>query len=428
MLKTKILKTKSLKNIIATSVSLSIFVLSANAFAQSVSVSSSSLSVSSSNGTAITSISNRSNGSNSAAKSIFERDRGGAVYVMANQPEGNEILVFRRNTQGELTFFRSLTTATQGLGGGNNAPADPLGSQGSLTFDLQSNALIAVNAGDDSISVIDVGRTGLKLNVTHKVSSGGNIPVSTAVSEGMVYVLNAGGEGIVTTFELEDGKLLERSRMSLGLSNSETIPFNNVFAPGQVGVDALNRHLMVVNASGQEMLTVDLDENGVPVGSFTSTTTPGVVPFAFATTRFGATLVAEAGSGAVTSFDFPQLDNSLSPISSLVSTGQAAACWVVLHDNGFAYVSNTASNTISSFTVDRVGQVALLESVAGETEASPTDMAFANDQGFLYSVDAIAGVISAFKVNEQTGELSLVEQEAGLPAALGIQGIASFDR
>jgi 6-phosphogluconolactonase (cycloisomerase 2 family) len=152
------------------------------------------------------------------------------------------------------------------------------------------------------------------------------------------------------------------------------------------------------------------------------------VPFAFATTRFGATLVAEAGSGSVTSFDFPQLDNTLSPISSLVGTGQAAACWVVLHDNGFAYVSNTASNTISSFSVDRLGQVELLEGVAGETEAAPTDMAFANDQGFLYSVDAAAGVISAFQVNPDTGALTLVEQESGLPAAQGIQGIASFDR
>jgi 6-phosphogluconolactonase (cycloisomerase 2 family) len=424
------LKTKLLKNTIAKSVAFSLLALSANALAQSVSFSSSSVSVSASGSSSSVSIRSSSSGSSSSSSSssIFERDRGGAVYVMANQPEGNEILVFKRDTRGELTFFRSLSTATGGLGGGDNAPADPLGSQGSLTFDQDSNALIAVNAGDDSISVIDVGRTGLKLDVTDKVSSGGNIPVSTAVSEGMVYVLNAGGEGIVTTFALEDGKLKERGRLSLGLNNSQTIPFNNVFAPGQVGVDALNRHLMVVNASGQEMLTVDLDEQGVPVGSFTSTSTPGVVPFAFATTRFGATLVAEAGSGSVTSFDFPQLDNTLSPISSLVGTGQAAACWVVLHDNGFAYVSNTASNTISSFSVDRLGQVELLEGVAGETEAAPTDMAFANDQGFLYSVDAAAGVISAFQVNPDTGALTLVEQESGLPAAQGIQGIASFDR
>lgn len=410
------------KNIIAKSIALSLLALSANAFAQSVSFSSSSVSVNSSGGVTTTSISTSRSGS------IFERDRGGAVYVMANQPEGNEIMVFKRDTRGELTFFRSLSTATGGLGGGDNAPADPLGSQGSLTYDSKSNSLIAVNAGDDSISVIDVGRTGLKLDVTDKVSSGGNIPVSTAVNEGMVYVLNAGGEGIVTTFALEGGRLIERSRLSLGLSNSQTIPFNNVFAPGQVGVDALNRHLMVVNASGQEMLTVDLDAQGIPVGSFTSTITPGVVPFAFATTRFGATLVAEAGSGSVTSFDFPEQDNRLVPISSLVDTGQAAACWVVIHEGGFAYVSNTASNTISSFSVNRLGEVSLLESVAGETAGAPTDMAFANDQGFLYSVDAAAGVISAFKVNPQTGTLALVEQETGLPAAQGIQGIASFDR
>lgn len=363
-----------------------------------------------------------------ADSNFFDKDRGGSVFVMTNAPEENEILVYSRNRSGELKQVRGLTVATGGEGAGDNAPVDPLGSQNSLVFDDESNSLIAVNAGDNSVSVLQVGKLGLRLSLSDNVSSGGLLPVSVAVDEDMVYVLNVGGEGALTTFSLDDGKLVQQSSVSLGMNNSTSVPFNNVFTPGQVGIDALSQHAFIVNANGQELLTIDLDAEGLPTGEFTSTPTPGVVPFAFDTTRFGTTVVAEAGSGAVSSFAATNSDNSLSLLSTLVSTEQAAACWIVIHDNGFAYVSNTASDSISSFTVDRLGEVTSLESIAATTEAAPTDMTFAADQQFLYTLDAAAGVISAFSVNQETGALTLVEREASLPAAQGIQGIASFDR
>jgi len=364
-----------------------------------------------------------------ALGSFFDKDRGGSVFIMSNQPDANEILVYRRNKQGELTFLRSRTTPTGGEGAGDNAPADPLGSQNSLTYDKNSQSLIAVNAGDNTVSAIKVGDFGIRLSVTDVVSSGGSLPVSTAVNEGNVYVLNAGGEGTLTTFSLQNGKLTERSSITLGLEEGATeVPFNNVFTPGQVGIDALNQHAIIVNAAGQELLTIDLDAQGLPVGEFTSTATPGIVPFAFSTTRFGTTVVAEAGSGAVTSFASTNSDNTLTPVSQLVPLDQAAACWVVIHDNGFGYVSNTASDSISSFSVDRLGGVSLLESVAGTTAAAPTDMTFAGDQQFLYSLDAAAGMISAFRVNQTNGALTLVERENTSLPAQGIQGIASFDK
>ncbi len=364
-----------------------------------------------------------------ALGSAFDKDRGGSVFIMSNQPDANEILVYKRSKQGQLTFLHGQTTPTGGEGAGDNAPADPLGSQNSLTYDKNSQSLIAVNAGDNTISVIKVGDFGVRLSVTDNVPSGGSLPVSTAVNEGNVYVLNAGGEGTLTTFSLQNGKLIERSRVSLGLEEGATeVPFNNVFTPGQVGVDALNQHVIIVNGAGQEILTIDLNAQGIPVGEFTSTATPGVVPFAFSTTRFGTTVVAEAGSGSVTSFSSTNSDNTLTPVSQLVPLDQAAACWVVIHDNGFGYVSNTLSDSISSFSVDRLGGVSLLESVAATTAAAPTDMTFAGDQQFLYSLDAAAGVISAFSVNQTNGALTLVEREDTLLPAQGIQGIASFDR
>lgn len=357
-----------------------------------------------------------------------ERDRGGFVYVMSNSSEANEIMVFNRSRSGKLRHNVFATTATGGRGGNANGPADPLGSQNSLTYDEDSKLLFAVNAGDNTVSVLLPSKFRKKLRVTDLVPSGGAIPVSIAVSEGKVYVLNAGGSGVVTTYRItRKNKLHQLSRIELGLSNNDSIPFNNVMAPGQVGIDPLARHLIVTNAGGQEVLTVDLNNEGIPTGDLVSTPTPGVVPFSFASTRFGSTLVAEAGSGSISSFDIAETSNTLPLITTSAPTSQIAACWVLAHDNGFAYVSNTVSNTLSSFSYNRLGEVTLLESVAGETSAAPTDIAFANDQSFIYSVDAAAGVITGFSVNEKTGKLTHVESEENLPVAQGIQGIASFD-
>ncbi|QHJ12562.1 hypothetical protein FX988_02819 [Paraglaciecola mesophila] len=97
------------------------------------------------------------------------------------------------------------------------------------------------------------------------------------------------------------------------------------------------------------------------------------------------------------------------------------------HDNGFAYISNTVSDSVSSFTFNRLGGVTLLNGEAGRTSGAPLDLAFAGNQRFLYSLDAAAGVISAFAVNGKTGKLTLIESEDSLPASQGVQGIVSID-
>ncbi len=98
-----------------------------------------------------------------------------------------------------------------------------------------------------------------------------------------------------------------------------------------------------------------------------------------------------------------------------------------MQDNGFAYVSNTASNTLSLYGYTRTGSLALVEPIAATTGGAPIDLTLANDGAFLYSLDAASGEISGFAVDADTGALTPVETETGLPAAAGLQGIASRD-
>lgn len=93
----------------------------------------------------------------------------GAVYVLANQPTANSVLVYRRDTSGSLTFSNSFATGGTGAGTG----ADPLGSQGALR--LGSGFLFAVNAGSSDVSMFAV--RGADLVLLDRKPSGGQMPV-----------------------------------------------------------------------------------------------------------------------------------------------------------------------------------------------------------------------------------------------------------
>jgi 6-phosphogluconolactonase (cycloisomerase 2 family) len=361
-----------------------------------------------------------------AAKRV---DRGGVIYAMTNAASGNEILVFARDQKGRLQPVPHAAAPTGGRGGSVTASVDPLGSQGSLVYDAGSNTLFAVNAGDNTVAALDTGVFGFPLRLQARVASGGFIPVSLAVSGDLLYVLNAGGTGAVATFTIGGhGALTQIGALDLHLPPSATAPpFDQVAAPGQVGIDALGRHLIVTHAGGQELLVAELDDDGVPVGPIVSTRTPGAGTFSFGITRYGTLLVAEAASASVSAFDSPAGLLPLTATASAVGTGQAATCWIIVHDGGFAYVANTGSSTLSRYRYTRTGRLELEQAVAASTGTAPTDLAFAANGGFLYSLDAGSGEISGFAIDRESGSLTPVETQSGLPAAAGIQGITARD-
>jgi len=364
------------------------------------------------------------------ARHFFKHeDRGGVVYVMSNNSTRNSILVYSRDFRGRLKAVPQATALTGGRGGADNAAIDPLGSQGALVYDQGTDMLFAVNAGDNTVTAFDTGPQGVALRRRDVVPSGGYIPVSVAVSENLLYVLNAGGSGSVATFEIgAHGQLEQIGAYNLNLAPSATsIPFAQVPAPNQVVVDALSRHLIITHVGGNELLTVALNDDGVPAGSLVSTLAPGAAPFALQVTRYGTTLVAEAGSGSVSAFDAPAGNLPMVVTAAAVGTGQSATCWLVAGDNGFAWTSNTGSSTVSLFAYSRTGQLQLVNAVAATTSGAPIDLTLAGGGDFLYTLDAASGQVSGFRVDQDSGALSPVDSIGGLPAMAGLQGIAARD-
>jgi hypothetical protein len=129
--------------------------------------------------------------------------RAGAVYVLMNQTN-NTVAVFRRNAKGMLTPAAEFPTG----GAGNPTPqppdpmTDPLASQGALIISHGNRFLFAINAGSNLISVLKIMKNELQL--VDIVNSGGIRPISLALNDDLLYVLNEGGTPNITGFDVDE--------------------------------------------------------------------------------------------------------------------------------------------------------------------------------------------------------------------------------
>jgi len=340
---------------------------------------------------------------------------GKAVFVQTNEPAGNQIAVYDRGSDGTLT--RVATYPTGGLGGvaSPGTESDRLASQGSLAFSKGHRLLIAVNAGSDTISVFRV--HGDRLHLMQVLPSGGQFPASIAVHHKWVYVLNSGGTGIVSGFRMTQHGLtpLAGSARSLGLANSDPPDF--LTAPGQVGFTPNGKKLIVTTKTSGSLIDVFLvGRDGLLSTSPVANPSATPVPFAF-TFGAGRLVSGEAGTSSVTTYVVQSAGTLADPKSA--SDGQTALCWII-KARGFYFVSNTGSNTISSFRIDSGGQPSLVAAVAATTNPGTIDLA--KSGSFLYAETGANGTVDAFRIAND-GTLVPIGSVSDLPP--GIEGIAA---
>jgi 6-phosphogluconolactonase (cycloisomerase 2 family) len=341
------------------------------------------------------------------------------VFVQTNEPTGNAVVVYDRASNGQLT--RAGTYATGGNGGvaAPGTESDHLGSQGSLVYDAADRLVIAVNAGSDSVSTLSV--HGDRLQLESVVSSGGQFPASIALDGKLVYVLNAGGTGIVQGFRIAGDRLVSipGSARTLGLANSDP-PFF-LSSPGQVGFTPDGRHLLVTTKASEN--TIDVFQVGsdgrlsaTPVANPSATP----VPFAFTFIPSARLAAGEAGASSVSTY-VVQADGTLADPKSQPD-GQVALCWIT-RVGQYYYVSNTGSNTLSGYAIAADGQPSLVGAtgVVATTEPGPIDSTSPPGTSFLYA-ETGGGTVDEFSVNGD-GTLTPLGVVGGLPA--GIEGIAS---
>jgi 6-phosphogluconolactonase (cycloisomerase 2 family) len=340
---------------------------------------------------------------------------GRPVFVLANATTGNSVAVYDRQHDGTLSAAGRY--ASGGLGGVlDGSVVDHLASQGALTFDRRSNLLYAVNAGSNTLTVFAV--HGDRLERRQIVGSGGQFPVSVAVHDGVVYVLNARSGGSVQGF-VQLGRFLVRVpawHRSLGLDPTAAPEFVNT--PGDVAFSPRGDQLIVTTkANGNQIDVFNLDAFGGPSATPRVTVDTGNVPFAVSFDRTGRLDVAEAGPNAVASYVLHR-NGSLTFVDR-VATGQAATCWIVGNGSQL-YVDSAGSAAVSTFDVADDGLVAR---GTLSTDGGTIDATISRDGRNLYVQTGANGKVDEFAIGAN-GSLTALGSVT-VPGSVGGEGIAS---
>ena len=163
----------------------------------------------------------------------------GHVYVNLNTAMENSIAGFDRHVDGTLTPMAGSPFMAGGAGTG-----DTMGSQDALRITPDGRYLLAVDAGSHEISVLAVGNDGSLTPVADSpFASGGEVPVSIAIHEDLVYVANRGNgtDGAnYTGFMLgDDGALspLEGSTVPISATANVGAVFFNATGTNLVGTE-----------------------------------------------------------------------------------------------------------------------------------------------------------------------------------------------
>jgi 6-phosphogluconolactonase len=336
-----------------------------------------------------------------------------AVYVQTNDAMKNEVVAYRRDSDGSLSKVGSYETG----GGGTGKPHLP--SQSSVVVGDDGAWLLVANGGSDTISLFAVEAEGLRL--ADVAPSGGGTPTSVALHGSLVYVAN-NADAKITGFTIESGKLV-------GLPGSTRKLSGDGADPAQISFSPDGKTLVVTERGSNSISSYAINEQGYADGPSTIASA-GETPYGFDFTNDGTLVVTEAfggakGKAAASSYALTE-PGRLSPLSASVADTRSEVCWAaVTKDGRYVYVTNFGDGTISSYSIDADGTIELAEAVAASTrlgEPGVRDEAISNDGRFLYALDADTQMVHGWRIDAD-GHLSEVGTADGLPAT--VAGLAA---
>jgi 6-phosphogluconolactonase (cycloisomerase 2 family) len=326
------------------------------------------------------------------------------LYTESNEAGNNAIIIYQVKQGGALES--KGTVASGGVGTGKG-----LGSQGALAVSENHQWLFAVNAGDNSVSSFKVQDNG-QLTLTSTEHTKGIMPVSVTVHDNLLYVLNRGSDNINGFHVSDDGKLTYIEGSTQPLSSQA------VDAP-QVSITPDGAWVLVTEKATNIVGTFKIKADGsIAAGKFNSSAGP--TPFGFDFAR-GFMIVSNAaggaaGAGSATS-NVIENDGSVKAVNGAVANQQGAPCWVATTKYGrFAFVSNTGSNSVSSYYVASWGAIFLIDAAAGTTDMSPADIVVAPDNYNVYLLTSRAHTINGFH-RKPLGGLESTVKSSVLPAS-----------
>lgn len=359
------------------------------------------------------------------AKHGSDDHAGGFVYSATNDPNGNAVNVFKRNSStGGLTLVETVPTGGHGLAAQPPFTFSIVDSSDSMTTARNGQLLFVVNDGkrDNTITAFRATDDGLRR--VQVVSSGGTLPVSLAVSGNLLYVVNERSANIFGYRISSSGHLRAISNSSRQLSQQfPSQPNGAGGVAAQIGFSPDGRHV-VVTARGLpshqgviDTFEVQSDGSTAEPQEFTAGVDPN--PFGFSFTNAGQLLVSNVGfvgppinypegnvpgtqladptqfRGSASSYSVSS-SGAVTPITTEVPSGGRGACWLVLSkDQHFAFVTNTLSaampgsgiGAVTTYAVGAGGTLTYVTQTNSTPGGNPTDMSVSPDGRFLYMLN-----------------------------------------
>ncbi len=330
-----------------------------------------------------------------------------------SNPGQNAVIAYRQNSDGQLTQIGSFNTDGTGV-------ANPQGLLGPDDSDKEVIAspdgrlLFAVNQGSNSIAVFRVHRDGsLGLVNNTAISSGGTEPVSLAIGDGRLYVVNRGNEvqgqvatiaPTITVFNIGRNGVLTQdpaatTTLPVGLSPSQVLisstsrlAFLDTFTPPPLNtVTDANEVLPFQIAADGALIPVSSGGVGAPV-------TPPLLLGVAQYPKKNIIYAGLTGANQVAVFTFDGAGNL--KLVGTVSVQGNGPCWTLVSANGkFLYTVDTGTNSVGVFSLaNPLHPVQIQEFVLGGPQNSTgeptaaretTDFEFALDPSgkTLYVID-----------------------------------------
>jgi 6-phosphogluconolactonase len=355
------------------------------------------------------------------------------VYVMSNDIHANAVAVLHRSFFGGLSMIGLANTGGTGVGVGTTAPPpDPLGAQNELLRSPDGRLLFAVNAGSNQVSVFRI--NGGHLSLVEVVPSGGIYPVSLALHDGRLYVLNSGGASNISVFGVSREGALIPERGATRLVGTDIPLAGNQpdvgKTPAEVQFSSDGKWLVVSVKGGTDIGFIETfaaDRQGNLATDPVISPANDPAPFGFAFDDRGHLLVAEAGGSAVSSYDIGPSGN-LEPISSSVKNGQVATCWLAA-GRRYAFTANAGSDSLSAYRIDDRGELSLVQKYGVATKLSkghaPTDTKLSTDGHSLFVLSPGTGSIVSFYALD-TGRLIELSDTPVFAPLSGMQGLSVY--
>ena len=359
-------------------------------------------------------------------------DGDGAVFTMNNAAAENYVIVFSRGDDGGLTRVDSVSTGGRGSGPHPVFGTDPLESQDAVILSDDNRLLFVTNAGSNEVTSFRVSGSG-RLTRVSKVSTGGQLPVSLAYRNNLLYVVNASGGGNISGFSVgANGSLTPLAGSARALSGA-AMP-----GPGSIRISPSGT-VVVTEKMTNRLVLYGLGANGIPTSGPTVLNSPGPTPFGAdfddATGRYilslgniGPNRAAVMDGSSAGSLAFPNA-TSATVASASVQTTETAACWVQITPDGrYAYTTNTGSGSITGFSIGSGGTLSRLtaDGRTGVTGAGsqPLDMAYAD--GYLYALTAGDRGIHVFRVGSDGALAALPAMDVTGVFPVSVTGLAAY--